>query len=369
MTNKDKKPEWVPENAGAEFTTSIMKGVDSNTSINQNVIKKHDKYSISKLSNGIKNKDITSLAKAITLIESNSTKHINKAQELIKELLPYTGKSLRIGISGAPGVGKSTFIESFGSFLCDEGHKVAVLAIDPSSTRSKGSIMGDKTRMEKLSRQPNAFIRPSPSGGTLGGVARKTRESILLCEAAGFDIILVETVGVGQSEITARSMVDFYMLMILPGGGDELQGIKKGIVELADMLVINKADSENFNTAEITRHAYKDALHYLQQATEGWQTEVLLASAINDSGISEIWENIQKFEQTVKQNGVFEQRRNEQKLEWVYSMVEENLLQKFYTNPEIQKIRKDVDEDVVNGEMTPTSAYKLFIGIMDESAG
>lgn len=355
------KPEWVPDNAGEEFTTKILKGVDSSALLQNWNTKNQDKESLSQLIEGIKKSQITSLARAITQIESSSDKHIEKSQQLIKELLPYTGKSIRIGISGAPGVGKSTFIESFGYFLCEQGHKVAVLAIDPSSTRSKGSIMGDKTRMEKLSRQPNAFIRPSPSGGTLGGVARKTRESILLCEAAGYDVILIETVGVGQSEITVRSMVDFYLLMILPGSGDEIQGIKKGIVELADMLVINKADGDNQINAQITKNSYQNALHYLQQATDGWQTNVFLCSALKHFGIEDIWKNIIEFESKIKDSGLFEERRNRQKLDWVYSMVEENLFQRFYANPEIQKIKSGLDKDILEGKVTPTSAYNLLI--------
>lgn len=359
---KKKKPEWAPENSGNEFATQVLPGLKNNISIGKNSV------ATSKLNlttkdfvKGVINDDRSILARAITLTESNSTQHISQAQEILKEILPKTGKSIRIGITGSPGVGKSTFIESFGNYLCENGHKVAVLAIDPSSTRSKGSILGDKTRMEKLSRQKNAFIRPSPSGGTLGGVTRKTRETILLCEAAGFDVILVETIGVGQSEITVRSMVDFFMLLLLPGAGDELQGIKKGVVEMADMLVINKADGNNRQRAEITQHAYSDALHYLQPATDGWTTGTFLCSAINDEGIESIWKNILDFSKLTKKSGLFFQRRNEQLLQWVYTMVEENLLSRFYQNPNIIKAKESIDKKVLSGELTPVNAMNLLL--------
>jgi LAO/AO transport system kinase len=314
---------------------------------------------------GVKSDDRSILARAITLIESNSQKHIKQSQEVLEAILPVTGNSVRIGITGSTGVGKSTFIESFGSYLCEKGLKVAVLAIDPSSSKSKGSILGDKTRMERLSGYANSFIRPSPSGGTLGGVARKTRETVLLCEAAGFDVIIIETIGVGQSEITVRSMVDFYMLLLLPGGGDELQGLKKGVVELADMLVINKADGNNLQRAKITQHAYAEALHYLQPATENWSTPVLLSSAIEDMGIDEIWDKIKNFIEITKGTGIFKSRRDEQLLEWVYSMIEENLKNNFYNNAKVREIKDGIDKKILEGKMTPANAVNKLMGTDD----
>src|SRR5581483_1363514 len=248
--------------------------------------------------------DRTILSRAITLIESYSPLHEAQAQEVLQRLLPHTGNSRRIGITGVPGVGKSTFIEAFGCFLTGQGRKVAVLAIDPTSMRSGGSILGDKTRMEKLSCEPNAFIRPSPSGDTLGGVARRTRETMLLCEAAGFDTVLVESVGVGQTEVALRSMVDFFLLLLLPGAGDELQGMKKGIIEMADTVLINKADGENRPRAELARQEQDAALHYLQHATPDWKTEVRLCSAMNGEGIPELWEQIGEFYRELEPKGV-----------------------------------------------------------------
>jgi LAO/AO transport system kinase len=306
--------------------------------------------------NGILSDNRTILAQAITLVESNAPKHAGMGQDVLGKILHKTGKSIRIGITGSPGVGKSTFIESFGTYLCDNGNKVAVLAIDPSSNRSRGSILGDKTRMEQLSRYPNAFIRPSPSGGTLGGVARKTRETIMLCEAAGFDIIIVETIGVGQSEITVRSMVDFYLLLILPGGGDELQGLKKGAVELADAIAINKADGDNIQTANLTKEQYKQAVHYLLPATEGWETQVLTCSGLTNQGIEQLWNLIKEFEKKTKKSDVFDLRRKEQALDWVNAMLDETLKSRFYSNPKVVKKKIEIDKKLLEGKITPTNA-------------
>lgn len=249
---------------------------------------------------GVKKGDRMILAKAITLIESNAPKDFDKAQRVLQALLPRTGHSLRIGITGVPGAGKSTFIEAFGQLLCQQGYKVAVLAVDPTSSITGGSILGDKTRMQKLSREPNCFIRPSPSGGTLGGVARKSRETMMLCEAAGCDVILVETVGVGQSETTVRSMVDFFMLVVLTGAGDDLQGIKKGIMELADAIVVNKADGDNLERAKVTQGEYERMVEFIRPATEGWKTHAYRCSALQKTGLLELWAVMREFEKVTK---------------------------------------------------------------------
>ena len=301
------------------------------------------------------------MSRAITLVESNSKKHIELAQQVLKKLLPHTGKSVRIGITGLPGAGKSTFIEAFGNYLCSLGLKVAVLAIDPSSQVTRGSILGDKTRMEQLSREPNAFIRPSPSGGTLGGVARKTRETMLVCEAAGYDVTLVETVGIGQSETTVRSMVDFFLLVLLPGAGDELQGIKKGTVEIADALLINKADGDNVLRAELTASQYRQAVHYIQPATEGWETKVNTCSATKGNGIPETWQMIKDYMEFIKQKSIFKERRDKQTLVWVYSMVDEQLRLHFYENAEIKREIASLEPQLMNGQTTPTSAVTKLL--------
>ena len=310
---------------------------------------------------GIESGDRTRLAKAITLIESNSSAHFAKAQELLKYILPRAGGAIRIGITGVPGAGKSTFIESFGSYLTNSGKKVAVMAVDPSSSVTGGSILGDKTRMEKLATDPNAFIRPSPSGGTLGGVARKTREALLVFESAGYDVVLVETVGVGQSETTVRSMVDFFLLVLVPGAGDELQGIKKGVVELADAILINKADGANLIPAQSARAEYERALHYLQPATEGWQTIAMTASALTGEGIPEVWQTIQGFVESTKQSGAFRKRRRAQEREWMRALIEGHLKEQFYENPEIQKLLPKLDEAVMAGEIPATMAAQQLL--------
>ncbi len=303
------------------------------------------------------------LAKAITLIESNAASHQQQVQEVLTEILPKTGNSIRIGITGIPGAGKSTFIETFGCYLTGRNHKVAVLAVDPSSSVSKGSILGDKTRMEKLARDPNAFIRPSPSGGTLGGVARKTRETILLFEAAGYDVILVETIGVGQSEITVRSMVDFFLLVLIAGAGDELQGIKKGVMELADAILINKADGDNVKKAIAARADYEQALHYLQPATEGWKTSAYSVSALEGTGIENIWNIINEFKANTLKSGVFDSRRKEQNLKWVHTLVEEQIKEMFFNDPDIKDKLPHIEKQVTDGVLPPTqAALKLLEG-------
>jgi LAO/AO transport system kinase len=357
------RPEWVPDDAGKEFATYVMPAsytAGVQVSPHLNIIKKKQ-FSIEDYVSGILAHDVTILSKAITLIESNSQQHINIAQQILKGILPYTGKSIRVGISGPPGAGKSTSIEALGTYLCQQGCKVAVLAIDPSSTLTKGSILGDKTRMEILSRQPNAYIRPSPSAGTLGGVARKTRETILACEAAGYDVILIETIGVGQSEITVRSMVDFFLLILIPGSGDELQGIKKGVVEISDMIAINKADGDNIKFANLTKASYQQAVGMLQPASRGWKTVVKTFSALQHIGIEDIWQQVKDFVELTQGNGSFEERRHSQILYWVRSMIEEELLNRFYTDPAIETLRPQIEAQVLKGTITPTNAVSELL--------
>ena len=325
--------------------------------------KKKKKLNVDDYVNGVINNDRTLLARTITLIESNSQAHHKLSQEVLNEILPHTGKSLRIGITGVPGAGKSTFIEALGMYLIENGHKVAVLTVDPSSTVTKGSILGDKTRMEKLSKEPNCFIRPSPSGGTLGGVTRKSRETILVCEAAGYDAILIETVGVGQSEVTVRSMVDFFLLVMIAGAGDELQGIKKGVIELADALLINKADGDNIKRAKMAKAEYSMALHYLQPATKGWTTKAYTCSSITSDGITEIWKVVKEFEKLTKDSCVFDERRKEQSMQWIFSMIEESLKDKFYNDENVKKELPSVKEMILNGTLVPTSAAERLLEI------
>ncbi len=359
------KPEWVPENAGAEFTTTVVKGVEVSHEVTHQLhsIKRPIQLSVEEYVEGVLKGDRTIFARAITLVESNSTKHIEKAQEVLKQILPYTGKSIRIGITGVPGAGKSTFIESFGLYLIDKGYKPAILAIDPSSTVSRGSILGDKTRMEELCRKHEAFIRPSPSGGTLGGVTRKTRETILLCEAAGFDVILVETVGVGQNEVTVRSMVDFFLLILISGAGDELQGIKKGVIELADSILVNKADGDNIIRANAAASEYNMALHYLSPSSEGWKTKAYTCSAKSKTGIDEIWSVIKQFENVTKDNNSFEERRQRQMIEWLHSMLEEHILHDFFNHPIIKNKFPQVTKEILNGHLTPTAGVQDLLSL------
>lgn len=325
------------------------------------ILSEQNPINIHELKSLILQGDSKSLSKAITLIESNSSKHIETAQELLNSILTYTEKSLRIGITGIPGAGKSTFIESYGLELIKRGHKVAVLAIDPSSSLTKGSILGDKTRMEKLSRSENCFIRPSPARGSLGGVANKTRETILLCEAAGYDRILVESVGVGQSEIELRSMVDYLMLLLIPGGGDELQGIKKGIIEIADTIIINKADGQNVNEAKIAAAEYSSAMKYLNHYTAGWDVAVRTCSAIYGTGINELLDLTNEFEIITKESGVFDKTRNEQLKQWMDKLFLERIKLKFLSTPEIISYGNELKEKVLSKEITPSVAADKLI--------
>lgn len=309
--------------------------------------------------------DRTILARAITLVESRSRMHESTAQAVLQRLLPHTGKAKRVGITGVPGVGKSTFLESFGCYLVDNNHKVAVLTIDPSSARSGGSILGDKTRMERLSREINAFIRPSPSGDSLGGVARRTRETMLLCEAAGYDTILVESVGVGQSEISLRSMTDVFVLLLLPGAGDELQGIKKGIVEMADIILINKADGENRLRAEQARAEQDAALHYLQSATPEWKTEVALCAGLTGLGIPEFWEVVERFYRELSPKGVITQRRQGQMVDWLADLIHEELRRRFYHDPRVTARMPALQAALLRGEITAVRAAQTLLALHD----
>ncbi len=284
---------------------------------------------VQQLSDGVRSGNIRPLAKAITLIESRNPDHSAKAADLLDELLPDSGKSIRIGISGVPGAGKSTFIEALGMHLIKAGHKIAILAVDPTSQLSGGSILGDKTRMEELAREKNAFIRPSPSGDTLGGVARKTRETMLLCEAAGYDVVIVETVGVGQSEVTVASMVDFFLLLQIPNAGDELQGIKKGVMEIADAILVNKAEGDNRPKAELARQQYENALHLLKPKSVHWRVPALLCSALHQEGVDDVWNNILSFVAIMKKHEEFETKRRLQANDWMWTLVQEELKELF----------------------------------------
>lgn len=315
---------------------------------------------------GVLNRNRLILARTITLIESNLPSHQETARTIIDALLPSTGKAYRLGITGVPGAGKSTFIESFGTMLTGLGHQVAVLAIDPSSTRSGGSILGDKTRMEKLAVNDRAFIRPSPSQGTLGGVARKTRETMLVCEAAGFDVVIVETVGVGQSETTVASMVDFFLILMIAGAGDELQGIKKGVLEVADAIVINKADGDNVLRAEIAQQDYQTALHLLMRNDPVWSPPVLTCSSLEMKGMETIWQAIIDHRMALTSADLLETRRKNQSLEWMTFLLDEGLRQWFFSNPQIQTLLPFLKKEVVEGRLSPTvAADRLLSGLRE----
>jgi LAO/AO transport system kinase len=305
---------------------------------------------------GIQKGDVAVLGQAITLVESALTKHRSIAETLIEKCLPLSGKSIRIGITGVPGVGKSTFIEAWGNYLTSLGHNVAVLAVDPSSQTSKGSILGDKTRMNDLAINPKAFIRPSPSAGSLGGVAQKTRESIILCEAAGFDVILIETVGVGQSETAVHSMTDFFLLLMLSGAGDELQGIKRGIMEMADHLTITKADGDNLKKAKLAAAEYKNALHLFPAQESGYTPQVSICSALEKTGLDSIWSTIESYKNTTVLNGYFDKKRQLQTEFWMNESIKEQLLSNFYQNNTVSTYLNSIKADLHSGKISPFKA-------------
>ncbi|MEN8122605.1 MAG: methylmalonyl Co-A mutase-associated GTPase MeaB [Bacteroidota bacterium] len=349
-----------------ESALNVMKGIESPSSVNKESAKKFlqkrkKSFDVDKIVKGILEGNISILSSAITLIESNLSKHRLIANQIIEKCLPNSGNSVRIGITGVPGVGKSTFIEALGTHLIKTGHKLAVLAIDPSSEQSGGSILGDKTRMEQLSAEKNAFIRPSPSSGSLGGVARKTRETILLCEAAGFDTIFIETVGVGQSETKVHSMVDFFLLLMLAGAGDELQGIKRGIIEMADTIIINKADGDNMNKAKLAKKEYENALHMFPPSESGWIPNVLLASAIKNLGIKEVWDSITDYKNMTKQNQYWQHNRQQQAKYWMHETILESLKSKFYQDETNKDKIKEFEEKVLNRKLNPFEAAKILL--------
>jgi LAO/AO transport system kinase len=310
---------------------------------------------------GVRARNRRVLARTITLIESALPAHQELARKIIDDLLPHSGHAIRLGITGVPGVGKSTFIESLGMMLIEKGHRLAVIAVDPSSVRSGGSVMADKTRMEKLSFEENAFIRPSPSRGTLGGVAGRTREAMLVCEAAGYDVIIVETVGVGQSETAVSSMVDFFLVLMLAGAGDELQGIKKGILEIADAIAVNKADGDNIEKARRAQKTYEAALHLFTPASPSWQPPVLTCSALEKSGIDDVWDTVLTHREKLQKTGELRVKRQAQALEWMWSLVDHGLKVQFYKNPAINDVLPEMVRAVEEGTLTPTSAAERLL--------
>jgi len=357
-------PEWVPVGSeqDAKFACRVMAGVSPDSApMTHKQPAKRRKLSLDDYTQGVLAADIGILSRAITLVESNHPTHQALAQQLLTRLLPRTGNSIRVGITGVPGAGKSTLIETLGCLLCDQGHRLAVLAVDPSSSVTGGSILGDKTRMENLVRHPHAYIRPSPSGGSLGGVARKSRETMLLCEAAGFDVILVETVGVGQNEITVRSMVDFFLLIMLAGAGDELQGMKKGVIEIADLLAVNKADGDNVQRANLAAAESNRVLGFLQPATPGWKTRCTTCSARIPATLAELWRSIDQFVATTRQSGAFAARREHQAVEWMHAMIGEELRNRFFRNPRIKQLLPGLEQQVASNQVPAAAAAQQLL--------
>lgn len=323
------------------------------------------RFSVDTYVNGILNGDRVLLSRAITLVESRLPQDHELAQEVIANVLPYSGNAVRIGITGVPGVGKSTFIEAFGNYVIEQaGKKLAVLAIDPTSQRTGGSILGDKTRMESLSINPKAFIRPSPAGKSLGGVAKSTRETIILCEAAGFDAIIVETVGVGQSETAVHAMVDFFLLLMLAGAGDELQGIKRGIMEMADAIAITKADGTNTNKAKAARAEYQNALHLYPMSASGWLPKVSTCSALQQTGLDTIWQTITDYLKLTKENGYFERKRRDQNLQWMYEAIRQGLEDNFYAHQQVKEQLPTITEQVKSGQKSAFAAASELLKLV-----
>ncbi len=359
------------ENSSEYKSLNVNQGIDRPDSVDSHSVKrflekKRKLLPIDDYVNGILNGNVALLSKAVTLVESSRPEHQEIAQQVILRCLPYSGNSVRIGITGVPGVGKSTFIEAMGTFITQQGGKLAVLAIDPSSERSKGSILGDKTRMEKLSVDRNAYIRPSPSAGSLGGVARKTRETIILCEAAGFNHIFIETVGVGQSETAVHSMTDFFLLLMLAGAGDELQGIKRGIMEMADLIAINKAEGNNFERAQMAKRQYQNALHLFPKKDSEWEPQVLTCSALTNSGIGDVWQKVEEFRKLTSENGYFYQKRKEQASYWMHETIEDHIKRNFYFHPQMKGKIKDYEQKVFNSELSSFAAAGELLRIFSE---
>lgn len=349
-----------------ESALHIREGVDPASQVNETILRqlrsrKPEKITLEEYFSGIRKRDRVLLGKAITLVESTLPEHAVLAQELIERCLSVVCDSIRIGVTGVPGAGKSTFIEALGMYLVENGHHVAVLAVDPSSQRSKGSILGDKTRMEKLSAHPNAFIRPTPSSGTLGGVARATRETIILCEAAGYDVIFVETVGVGQSETVVKSMVDFFLLLVLAGAGDELQGMKRGIMEMVDAVIVHKADGDNFEKAHTMVPVYQQALHYFPPTESGWVPRVECCSSLTGYQIDIVWNIISEYVQFTKSNGYFQKNRNLQQTSAFYQTVEESLKKIFFQDPAIQQHFRELETQISLNQITPYKAASTIL--------
>ncbi|MDR2462736.1 MAG: methylmalonyl Co-A mutase-associated GTPase MeaB [Verrucomicrobiales bacterium] len=373
--SRGERPDWVPDTDHEAFTTYVMPGIPDPHhdglprpapsagvfAPSSAAVSAAKKLAARDYIDGILAGNRMMLARAITLIESNSERHLDLAQEVLAGVMHRAGNSVRLGITGVPGVGKSTFIESFGTWLCDENNKVAVLAVDPTSSISGGSILGDKTRMEQLSRHPNSFIRPSPSGGTLGGVARKSRETMLLCEAAGYDIILIETVGVGQSETLVHSMVDCFIVLMLAGAGDELQGIKKGIIELADLLLITKADGDNITRAQRAKAELSQVVRMLNCPTEGWKPQVLLTSSAANKGITDVWAAVGDYMKAGQKHGWLADKRRRQNVDWLKALVEEALKQSFQHHPAVGKILPAISAQVKEGRLPQMLALKQLM--------
>lgn len=361
MSNQHKATGWTPNDPSQAFAGFVSAGTDETRHLGRKP-RKREPLEADEAIKGILAGNRTLLARAITLTESKAPKHRTIASEILRRCLPKSGGAVRIGITGVPGAGKSTFIEAFGKLLCDHGKKVAVLTIDPSSGITGGSVLGDKTRMEELSREPGAFIRPSPASGALGGVAARTRETMLLCEAAGFDVIIVETVGVGQSETVVRNMVDFFLLLQIAGAGDELQGIKKGVIEMADAIAVNKADGDNLTKAQSARGEYSRILQYLTPFTPEWEPVATICSALNGDGIVDIWELIQRFHSELSADGRLAKQRQAQNLHWFRELLKEAVLAQFRDRESVKADLPCVEAQVSAGELPVVEAVERILG-------